>query len=129
MHLLASTTGVISDGEEAVDLLQTPGDIVILSAADSDLACLSAAQNRMTDGSLSLRLANILRLNHNLSVDLYVEKILRNARMVVVRLIGGTSYWPYGLSEVRAIAIEYGIKLVVVPGDDKSDPELMGHST
>ena len=38
MHLLASTTGIISDGEEAIDLSQTPGDIVILSAADSDLA-------------------------------------------------------------------------------------------
>lgn len=50
MHLLASTTGIISDGEEAIDLSQTPGDIVILSAADSDLACLSAAQNRMKIG-------------------------------------------------------------------------------
>ena len=129
MHLLASTTGIISDGEEAIDLSQTPGDIVILSAADSDLACLSAAQKRMIDGSLSLRLANILQLNHNLSVDLYVEKIVKNARMVIVRLIGGATYWPYGLSEIRAIAIEYDIKLVVVPGDDRSDPELMGYST
>ena len=126
MHLLASTTGIISDGEEAIDLSQTPGDIVILSAADSDLACLSAAQKRMIDGSLSLRLANILQLNHNLSVDLYVEKIVKNARMIIVRLIGGATYWPYGLSEIRAIAIEYDIRLVVVPGDDRSDPELMG---
>ena len=36
MHLLAVQPGAILDGEEAVDLGQAPGDIVVLSAADSD---------------------------------------------------------------------------------------------
>ena len=35
MHLLAAKPGTISDGREAVDLGQTPGDIVYLSAADT----------------------------------------------------------------------------------------------
>jgi cobaltochelatase CobN len=43
MHLLAAIPGTISDGAQAVDLGQTPGDIVVLSAADSDLACLAAS--------------------------------------------------------------------------------------
>ena len=43
MHLLAATPGTIADGTEAIDLGQTPGDIVFLSAADTELAALSAA--------------------------------------------------------------------------------------
>ena len=44
MHLLAATPGAVDDGSEAVDLGQTPGDIVVLSAADTEIASLAAAQ-------------------------------------------------------------------------------------
>jgi len=46
MHLLAATPGGIDDGSEAVDLEQEPGDIVILTAADTEIACFSVAQDR-----------------------------------------------------------------------------------
>ena len=42
MHLLATTPGQITDGSEAVDLGQSAADIVVLSAADTELACLAA---------------------------------------------------------------------------------------
>ena len=48
MHLLAAQPGAIGDGSEAVDLGQTPGDIVVLSAADSELALLAAARELET---------------------------------------------------------------------------------
>ena len=44
MHFLSTLPADGSDVEAAVDLGQTPGDIVLLSAADTDLACLAAAQ-------------------------------------------------------------------------------------
>ena len=47
MHLLATTTGVIDGAAEAVDLKQTPADIVIQSAADSELANLARAVDRV----------------------------------------------------------------------------------
>ena len=65
MHLLAAQPGTIADGGEAVDLGQTPGDIVILSAADTELACLASARAGLGDGFPSLRLANLLNLGHN----------------------------------------------------------------
>ena len=40
MHLLAAQPGSISDGAEAVDLGQDPADLVVLSAADTELAAL-----------------------------------------------------------------------------------------
>ena len=43
MHLLATSSASIDDLVEPVDLRQPPGDIVILSFADSDLAGLAAA--------------------------------------------------------------------------------------
>ena len=41
MHLLKAQPGVVADGSEAVNLGQIPGDIVVLSAADTELASLA----------------------------------------------------------------------------------------
>ena len=80
MHLLAAEPGVISDGTSAIDLGQSPGDIVVLSAADSEIACLAQAHRAALDLSRGsaprLRLANILKLGHNLSLDLYLDSVI-----------------------------------------------------
>jgi cobaltochelatase CobN len=131
MHLLATLPGVIADGSAAVDLAQTPGDIVVLSSADTELALLAAAAARrraQDPAAPSLRLAPILRLGHNLSVDLYMETIAR-ARLVIARLLGGSAYWPYGVERLVATCRANHIPLALLPGDDKSDPELAGLST
>ncbi|MCZ6523315.1 MAG: cobaltochelatase subunit CobN, partial [Alphaproteobacteria bacterium] len=126
MHLLAAKPGGIADGSEAVDLGQSPGDIVVLSAADSELSALAAAHARLGDGVPSLRLASLLNLSHNLSVDLDVEAVIGHARLVVVRLLGGVSYWPYGVEQVVECCRGRDIALALVPGDDQPDPELAG---
>ena len=46
MHLLNAQPGVVADGSEAVDLEQTPGRILVLSAADTELASFAAARER-----------------------------------------------------------------------------------
>ena len=45
-----------------------------------------------------------MQLKHNFSVDLYAEKTLAGARLVVLRLLGGKSYWPYGLERLTDMA-------------------------
>ncbi len=130
MHLLAARPGAISDGTEAVDLGQSPGDMVFLSAADSELALLAAARERIEgDGFPSLRLASLLHLGHNMSVDLYVNGVIGHARLVAARLLGGRGYWPYGVEQVAAVCREKGIALALLPGDDAADPELAALST
>ena len=129
MHLLAAQHGQITDGREAVDLGQTPGDVVILSAADSELLCLSKAYSQKKNQAFVLRLANLMHLTHNLSVDLYVEDIISKAKLVIIRIIGGVSYWPYGIEQISGICGERDISLAVVPGDDQPDLELMDYST
>ena len=129
MHLLAAQPGTVSDGSEAVDLGQTPGDIVFLSAADTELACLASAHDRLGAGFPSLRLASLLQLGHNLSVDLHVDRVVSRAKLVVVRLLGGERYWPYGIERVADACRRGGIALAVLPGDDQPDPELVRFST
>jgi cobaltochelatase CobN len=107
-----------------VDLGQTPGDVVILSAADTDLLLLAGAQEGLPADAPSLRLASLLALRSNASVDLYFDAVLRHARLVVVALMGGTSYWPYGVERLLEGAREGGGEVVFVPGDDTPDPEL-----
>jgi cobaltochelatase CobN len=129
LHLLdARRVGPEDDGA-AVDLGQTPGDIVVLSAADSELACLATAAAARPEGAPSLRLANLLQLAHPLSVDLHVERVIAHARLVVVRLLGGRGYWAYGLEQVAATCRGRGIPLAVLPGDDQPDPELAAWCT
>src|SRR5215469_3416706 len=131
MHLLAATPGVIVDGSEAVDLAQSPGDIVLLSSADTDIALLAAAQSRLRAQdpiAPRLRLAPIARLGHNFSIDLYMETVAR-ARLVIARLLGGSAYWPYGVERLVETCRAHGIPLALLPGDDKPDPELTRLST
>ncbi len=150
MHLLAAQPGGISDGSAAVDLGQSPADIVVLTAADSEIACLSAAQRMLVDGRAapgdetagsghggaapSLRLANLLQLGHNMSVDLYIESVIApdggsGARLVIVRLLGGRGYWPYGVDQLAALCRERAIGLALLSGDDEPDAELTALST
>ena len=126
MHLLATTSGVIDGAAEAIDLGQAPADIVVLSAADSELASLARAHDA---SPCPLRLANLLQLQHPLSIDLYIEKTLSHAKLIVLRILGGASYWAYGLDQVEALARERGIPLAVLPGDAQPDPELTRRST
>jgi cobaltochelatase CobN len=130
LHLLAAQPGAIADGSEAVDLGQTPGEIVVLSAADTELAMLADARAaKPAEGFPSLRLANLMQLGHNMSVDLYVEEIIAQAKLVVVRLLGGRGYWPYGVEQISEACRQANIAVAYLPGDDQPDAELSELST
>src|SRR5215831_1777977 len=129
MHLLASTSASIDDLVEAVDLRQSPGDIVILSFADSDLSGLAAAWAAQRDMLPTVRLANLRDLRHPLSVDLWLDTVGRPAKVVVVRLLGGLDWWRYGVERLSSLARESSIALAVLPGEDRDDPRLAEAST
>jgi cobaltochelatase CobN len=83
LHLLVRETRSLDEEQGAVDLRQTPADLVFLSFTDADLGAVAMAWQGM-DGAPSLRLANLARLRHPMSVDLYVEQVIAHARCVVV---------------------------------------------
>jgi len=124
MHLLLAQKGTIADGKEAIDLGQTPGDILFLTAADTELAAIAAA-HRARGGETRLRLASLATLSHPMSVDTYIERTARHAKLIVIRALGGASYFRYVLEALLATAVANDIKLVALPGDDRPDEGLI----
>ncbi len=129
MHLLAATPGQIDTGEEALDLGQSPGDILVLSAADTEIAGLAAATARWGAGKPSIRLANYLKLAHPMSIDVYVERMIAAAKLVVVRLLGGEAYWQYGVEQIALAAAEASVPVAFLPGDEQPDDGLARRCT
>lgn len=127
MHLLTAQAGEIQQDGEAIDLGQSPADILFLSAADTELAALANAAD--AQGFDQLRLANTMRISHNFSVDLWLEQTAMHAKLIVVRLLGGRAYWTYGVDQLTALCADNGIKLALLPGDSNPDPDLQNRST
>ncbi len=135
MHLLASQSASLQQEGEAINLDQSPGNIIFASAADSELCAFAGALDRALDhgqdirGNTQARLANIMRLSHNMSVDLWLEQTVCHAEIVIIRLLGGAAYWQYGVDELCTLAARVGLKLVLLPGDANPDPDLLARST
>src|SRR3981081_4111803 len=129
MHLKLDTSGSIDDGDVARDLGQAPADIVVLSAADSDLSAFGAGHASLPKDFPSVRLTNLLALGHPASVDLYVERTLCEARIVLLRMLGGESYWPHGVESLRSDALRRGTLFACIPGELSWDATLAARGT
>ncbi|MGB7243821.1 MAG: cobaltochelatase subunit CobN [Sulfitobacter sp.] len=132
MHVVFRESHGLEETETPMDLGQSPADLVVLSFSDSDLGAFAAGwhQGGGKQGKLpTLRLANLVGLKHPLSVDTYVEQTLSGAKGILIRLIGGVSYWSYGLQQVLALAQANGIALAVLPADGRVDTRLDDMST
>ncbi|MGE4612303.1 MAG: cobaltochelatase subunit CobN [Paracoccaceae bacterium] len=129
MHLLQVQPGEISDGSEPVDLGQSPSDVLVISAADTEIAGLSAAFSEMSDGPQTLRLASLGNLAHPFTIDKYLDDTATKSRLVIVRILGGQAYWPYGLEQFAIRLSAAGVPFVALPGDDKPEEGLRRLST
>ncbi|MEP1766521.1 MAG: cobaltochelatase subunit CobN [Sulfitobacter sp.] len=132
MHVVFRESHGLEETETPIDLGQDAADLVVLSLSDSDLGAFAEGWHRGggPQGRLpSLRLANIASLKHPLSVDTYVEQTLSGAKGILIRLIGGVPYWPYGLQQIHRLAVEKGIALAVLPADGRADVRLDELST
>jgi cobaltochelatase CobN len=130
MHRLNAKPGGWNSTTDGVIILeQTPASIVFLTAADSDIQTLAACNSRLPQQFPTIRVANLLQLQQQLSIDSYADTILSHAKVIIIRLLGGRSYWSYGLEIAKEIAQETGAFLLVLPGDDRPDPTLTSHST
>ncbi|MBC9250888.1 cobaltochelatase subunit CobN [Pseudomonas alcaligenes] len=125
MHLLRTQPGVALPADSIADLGQTPADLVILCTGDSHLSLLAEVARSLPEDFPSLRLASPAQLPNHASVDFYVEQVLRHAKVILISVHGGVSYWRYGIERLVELAGQ-GAKLILVPGDDSPDPELTG---
>ncbi|NEQ29450.1 MAG: cobaltochelatase subunit CobN [Leptolyngbya sp. SIO4C5] len=130
MHRLATTPGGWDPTAEGVIFVeQTPAPVVFLSAADTDIQTLANVLPRLPASFPALRIANLLQLQQQLSIDTYADTVIAAAQVVILRLLGGRAYWSYGLEVVKQTVQQSGAALIVIPGDDRPDIDLMSHST
>ncbi|WP_411877786.1 cobaltochelatase subunit CobN [Polaromonas sp. YR568] len=131
MHLLSTRPGghVEDGGQGVVRVEQTPGDIVVLSAADTTLSLLADAAGQLGAGFPTVRLANLMWLRQPASADMYVDDVLRHARVVVIDHLGAASDWAYVVERVRELARERGQWLALFSGDAAEDLQLLMRST
>ncbi|OBQ40104.1 MAG: cobalamin biosynthesis protein CobN [Anabaena sp. MDT14b] len=129
MHRISATPGGLNQSEGLFFLEQTPAPFVLITAADTDIQTLAAVVPKLPREFPELRVANLLQLQQQISIDAYGEQVLESAQIIVLRLIGGSSYWAYGLEVVQEIVQRNGTTLIVMPGDDGFDPDLISKST
>ncbi|SEH59690.1 cobaltochelatase subunit CobN [Paracoccus alkenifer] len=132
MHVVFRESHGLEETAAPYDPGQTPADMVVLSFSDSDLGAFAEGWRGMETGAglrPSLRLQNLVALRHPVSVDTYLDNTLSGARAILIRLLGGESYWAYGLASVQDLARRRGIALAVLPVDGREDPALAAAST
>jgi cobaltochelatase CobN len=130
MHKIAALPGGWNPNTEGVIFIeQSPAPIVFLTYADTDIQTLAAAQAILDDSFPPLRVANLLNLQQQLSIDVYLETVVSQAQIVILRLLGGNTYWSYGFERIKDLAQQNNIALFILPGDNAPDLDLISHST
>jgi cobaltochelatase CobN len=129
MHRTATISSESASLETTIFVEQTPAPIVIITSADTDLQALAQVWAQMPVGFPEVRALNILAVQQQVVIDTYAEEVLAQAKVIVVRLLGGVGYWSYGLEVVRELARANGIALILIPGDDQPDLSLLSRST
>ena len=137
MHLIPAIPGGWNPNDEGVFYIQqTPGDIVFLSAGDTEIYSLTNAyreiHHSVVDRKMdlpSLRLANLLYLKQELTIDKYIEEVLEKAQLVICRILGGRNYFPYLVEAIINACEEKQISVMFLPGYEAPDMELLNCST
>ena len=130
MHRTSVTTKKCElQSEDVTFVEQTPATVILITAADTEIQTVAAALPKLPGKFPQVRVAKLLDLQHQISIDTYAEQVLEFAEVIILRLLGGRSYWAYGLEVVSQIVERKGTNLIVMPGDDALDTELIAHST
>lgn len=129
MHVTFRESHGLEETATPFDPGQDPAEMVVLSFSDSDLGAFAAGWHRGKGKLPGLRLCNLVALRHPVSVDTYVDKTASGAKAILVRLIGGEAYWPYGLASLADLARRRGIALAILPADGREDARLDQLST
>ncbi|MGI0481899.1 cobaltochelatase subunit CobN [Geminocystis sp. CENA526] len=129
MHRIPATPGGWNPDNEGVIIIeQNPAPIIFLTSADTDIQTIASSFDSLPDDFPEIRVANLLQLQQELTIDTYGEEILSQAQVIILRLLGGRSYWSYGLEVCKDIVSQTNAYLLILPGDDRPDVDLISHS-
>ncbi|MFN4258573.1 MAG: cobaltochelatase subunit CobN [Gemmataceae bacterium] len=110
--------------EPFTPIAQDPADIILLTAADTEVLTWSHALAQLPDGFPAVRALNLDRLRDGRVFDAYLDDVVQESRVIVARVLGGLGYWREQLEALRLLALAHDIALICVPGDAQPDPDL-----
>ena len=131
MHRLSSKAEEYQEGE--VVLLQQPeAPVLFMSSASTDISTISSAllleDNFKWQGRI--RALCINELSHKAQIDHYLNTSANNTKLIIIRLLGGTNHWPYGLEQIKEWKEkDEKRKLIVISGTDDNENELSKYSS
>ena len=129
MHRIPAMPGGWNPDTEGVIIIeQNPAPIIFLTSADTDIQTVASCLDFLPADFPDIRVANLLQLQQELTIDTYADEILSHAQVIILRLLGGKSYWSYGLEVCKEIVENTGASLFILPGDDRPDPQLLSNS-
>jgi cobaltochelatase CobN len=129
-HLRFERWPIDDDANPFSPIAQDPADIVLLTAADTEILIWSAAAAAPpSHGFPSVRALNLERLRDSRVLDVFLDDVLQESRVIVIRVLGGLAYWRDQLEPIRLLALAHDIHLVCLPGDDQPDAELASFCT
>ena len=123
MHWTTTQPGCLDAERELILIDQTPGEIVFLSAADTDLRCVASIWSQHF--GKRLRISHAFALRQPVAADHYIENVVRKSKLVVARLLGGKAYFAHfiqGLLDLK----EEGVspKCLIFSGTGSDEEEL-----
>src|SRR5271157_5312646 len=127
MHWTAAQPGCLDTERELILIDQTPGEIVFLSAADTDLSCVSSVWRQCFGNRL--RIAHAFSLRQPVAADHYIETVVRKSKLIVARLLGGQAYFAHfiqGLLDLKEEPVRP--KFLIFSGTGADEEELAGLS-
>jgi len=123
MHWTAAQPGCLDTERELILIDQTPGEIVFLSAADTDLSCVSSVWRQRF--GRRLRIAHAFSLRQPVAADHYIETVVRKSKLIVARLLGGQVYFAHfiqGLLDLKDEPVRP--KFLIFAGTGSDEEEL-----
>ncbi|MEO1560052.1 MAG: hypothetical protein AAFS12_10635, partial [Cyanobacteria bacterium J06632_19] len=88
MHRISATkTEFNLESEDLIFLEQTTAKFVFLTSADTDIQTVAAAVTKLPQTFDAIRVANLLNLQHQISIDSYAEQVLEFAQVIILRLL------------------------------------------
>ena len=129
MHLIATIPGGWNPNDDGIFYIeQQPGDIVFLSAGDTEIHTLNEAYKELyqTEGGTlpSLRMTNLVYLKQELTIDTYLEEVLSKAKVIVCSMLGGLSYYKYLVESLVELQEQTANTVLFLPAHEP-DFELM----
>src|SRR5918998_668653 len=100
--------------------------LLFLTTADTEILAATRATELLPEGFPEVRCANPTKLEDPRA---FFEEALPEARVAMVRLLGGRRAWPEGLAELRRRCEELGTPLLALGGEAEPDAELTAAST